>query len=929
MALLPFGSARAQGPPAPQEPAAGLRLGEVLRYLPLRGRSYADALDLVPGATDVAPRFARGGDAGVSIAGATGAENAYLIDGLNTTDPTLGILGTRLHLGFVRSLTVYSGAYPAEVGRASGGVIQVQTAEVGNAIHGSVFGAWLPAPLVAATTFERLGSALAVRSRAANQGDVGFDLGGALLKDRLFFYVGGAATFANQTRQRVVNAQIFDPDGTGARRFARLGTATCPSYLADPVLCTSALGAFATTEVHSDELAYGERLYNGVARLTLRLHRNHDLSVQWLGAPSTDEAAPGSLLRELATSQVAMVSQVHDVLARYQGRALDGALRIEVSYGFHHQSADERPSSVDSPVVYYNASASNPYSLYDFENIAACARQARTTTDGARVNFNPCPLTSYARGGYGEYGSSVRRRHAVTAAVAYTLRALGLHDLRAGLDLEHVTSQSTQRLSGTDADPNNPTAGRRVYRTNSAGTSLQIAREFSRVAEDGSLQPLDEVSARGSARDWSFHLRDRFAPSFAPGLAVHAGVRWDLQEMFGPSGERVLFLRDNIAPRLGVSYDWTRKGRSLLYANYGRFYPTLPLALIDNQFNSLAVAGSLFSGDCPNQRINPASDRAVPVPQSVAGSPCTFNRTAPFVQSATVAPDLHGPYINEVLAGYRHDVGLGILLGAQYRYRAYGEVIEDLSEDGGSSYQIANPGSGQTADTFPRAERTYHAATFTVERQLESRFALLGSYTYSRSYGNYPGWYNALNGQLAPGASSQFDLIDLLVNRSGPLPTDRPHNLKLAGVYAQPIGAHVRIIGSLVFTAISGRPINVLAAHPYYGAAEVYLLPPGAGGRTPTVTQLDLGLRYEHTLPRQLLLTISLDVLNLLNQRAVTNVDDEYTSSLVSALVGGELRDLSRLRTTTGALPVLNSNYGSATAYQAPLALRLGARLAF
>ena len=231
--------------------------------------------------------------------------------------------------------------------------------------------------------------------------------------------------------------------------------------------------------------------------------------------------------------------------------------------------------------------------------------------------------------------------------------------------------------------------------------------------------------------------------------------------------------------------------------------------------------------------------------------------------------------------------------------------------------------------TFPKAERNYHAVMFTAEKRLSNRFSLLGSYTYSRTFGNYPGTFSSSNGQLDPNISSQFDLVDLLANRNGPLPTDRPHNFKLTGFYTQPIGSKGNLIASLTFTAYSGRPILVLGFHPYYGSREVFILPPGAGGRTPTITQFDMHVGYEHLLSKQVRLSVYADLVNMFNQRGVTNVDDEYTASVVAPILNGQSKDLLKLRTGDGSLPVLNPNYGNATSYQIPLFMRFGARLSF
>ena len=63
--------------------------------------------------------------------------------------------------------------------------------------------------------------------------------------------------------------------------------------------------------------------------------------------------------------------------------------------------------------------------------------------------------------------------------------------------------------------------------------------------------------------------------------------------------------------------------------------------------------------------------------------------------------------------------------------------------------------------------------------------------------------------------------------------------------------------------------------------------------------------------------------------RSVTNVDDEYTASVVAPILGGTTRDLAKLRDVNGALPVVNSNFGQPTAYQQPLFMRFGAKLSF
>jgi hypothetical protein len=93
------------------------------------GSTYGEALDRAPGAF-----VDRSGN--VSVAGASGLENVYVVDGMNVSGIELGdILNTRpnaaggsnLPLAFLEELSVQSGGYAAEYGGAMGGVINVVT----------------------------------------------------------------------------------------------------------------------------------------------------------------------------------------------------------------------------------------------------------------------------------------------------------------------------------------------------------------------------------------------------------------------------------------------------------------------------------------------------------------------------------------------------------------------------------------------------------------------------------------------------------------------------------------------------------------------------------------------------------------------------------------------------------------------------------
>jgi hypothetical protein len=328
---------------------------------------------------------------------------------------------------------------------------------------------------------------------------------------------------------------------------------------------------------------------------------------------------------------------------------------------------------------------------------------------------------------------------------------------------------------------------------------------------------------------------------------------------------------------------------------------------------------------------------------------------------APVAPKIKGQYSEEVVAGIQYDVGLDLVLGASYVHRDLGRVIEDVSPDGGHNYFITNPGDDVDKDTlgdlrkkinattdpeqkaalqqtlqlyqqinvgYPKPKRNYDALVLTANKRLSHNFLLLASYTYSRTIGNYPGLFQPSNGQTDPNISSQYDQRDLLVNRDGPLPYDRPHNLKVTGSYFVPFGGNTLVFG-LAFNMASGRPIEVLGYSPQVGASQVFLLPRGSGGRTPLVSQLDFHVSYKRDFAHNFAFEAYWDIFNLANQQQITDTDDNYTYSIAGPILNGQPSDLRGLKAVDGKPVVVNPNFGQATAYQAPLSMRVGLRLSF
>jgi hypothetical protein len=160
---------------------------QTLAELPL-DRNFRSIISLAPQAN-----LSYYGDE-VNIAGATGLENTYYVDGINVTDPSNGATSTDLPYNFVQEIDIRTAGYEAEYGSALGGVINVVTPSGGNDFHGQVYSFFTSDAL---RTRPHIGLA-DFDPRSFSSYDVGASLGGPIARDRLWFYAAYNPTFGHQ-----------------------------------------------------------------------------------------------------------------------------------------------------------------------------------------------------------------------------------------------------------------------------------------------------------------------------------------------------------------------------------------------------------------------------------------------------------------------------------------------------------------------------------------------------------------------------------------------------------------------------------------------------------------------------------------------------------------------------------------------------------
>jgi hypothetical protein len=159
---------------------------KIVQKLPV-GRNYADIVRSNPG-VDTDRGETQGRSLALAIYGATSAENQWIIDGVNTTNVIKGFQGKAINSEFVDEVEVKTGGYQAEYGGALGGIVNVITKSGGNRLMGDVFTYYDSSRTRAQQVVTPADTPLGMRITPTTRWDSGIDLGGAILKDRLWFF---------------------------------------------------------------------------------------------------------------------------------------------------------------------------------------------------------------------------------------------------------------------------------------------------------------------------------------------------------------------------------------------------------------------------------------------------------------------------------------------------------------------------------------------------------------------------------------------------------------------------------------------------------------------------------------------------------------------------------------------------------------------
>ncbi len=938
-------------------------------------RSFESLAEFAPGANADAY--------GMSISGTTSPENSFVIDGLSVNDPAYGILGTPLSVEFIQEVNVITGGYMPEFGRATGGIMNAVTKSGSNEFHGSVWGNITPGVLAAKSpTIKAAGTSIFTKGAGGNEeiwnmGDFGAEVGGPILKDKLWFYAGIAPSASRYRIERQLQHRIYCTEVDAANGCPSLFTAAgAPRAKVDP---TTGFQVFEPIPgVDSQKYFADERSIQYIGKLTYLLSPDHNLTLSVYGTP-TWSGGPNSFAVDPQDGTVALTAlngpfeafgsrytaSSSDVAAKWSSSFLDKHFLVDASIGWHHQVNtihpldDTKPGATDGlagrpAVSFRRTGAAGNHTLRDFNQWEQLDDQ--TLRDYCELRLpnamgvmvpagglsTACPVTTYAIGGPGFINDSTLDNYQGSLKLTYLLNALGHHLFKAGIDAQFLSYYNSKAYTGKVA-----------LRESSDGTYFTDSRQYGYLI--GPDEPVIQSvqTAQSNSNSVGAYIQDSW--QIMDVVTLNAGLRYDQQVLIGQDKKVGLALGNQWSPRIGLIYDFTQSGRSKLFANFARFYESVPLDMVDRAFPGERQVNSYHAR---------STSGCNPIDESTLTTGCDTDGKAPdeggrFVindpnspnqlwsptggDKVPVDPNIKPQSSDEFVVGGEYEVLPDARAGVSYTRRYMNSVIEDMSRDEATTYFIGNPGEGIARD-FPKAKRDYQAVTVYFTKAFSDLWLAQASYTWSTLRGNYAGLFRPETGQLDPNINSDFDLLSLLDNRDGALPGDRTHSFKVFGAKEFILTNAMSINLGLTYRARSGAPLNYYGFHPIYGADEVFILPRGSGGRLDWVHVIDTHLGFTYKFSKDYTIQIAADAFNLFNFQQVTGRSSRFTTVDVLPLKDGTPADIENCMegAAAGACKIkrsdgdtaftaadINPNFKNVTAYQAPRTIRLGVKLTF
>jgi hypothetical protein len=561
-------------------------------------------------------------------------------------------------------------------------------------------------------------------------------------------------------------------------------------------------------------------------------------------------------------------SLVSDAIATWRGKWQN--TRAKAQLAWHRamrREAARDPAAADLPQL---LSAYVPAMLADDPAVADACRD--TPVDRYPMVPNcPVPFGWFTSGGAGPLVDSTGDRPSISADVAHRI---GNNVVRAG-----ATGEDTRLVQETRF-----TGGVQIRSLFPGHESQRRFADPDQPCSTDATQPCPTVDTsvlRYRTRYTAAYVEDTWHA--APSFAVNGGVRWELMWV-GP----VLHFSNQWSPRVGMSWDPLGKGRSRVWTSMGRSYAHLTAGLGPTVLRRDKTVDRIISMFGEGRSVD------------TGGAVAIANGIAPIAQ-------------DEVTAGAEVALARAVHATVWLQGRRLVRGLETTTGADGAGFLFDNP--GRYGGTPALRETGLFAAE--IATAPTARLTLRAGYLYGRTVGTWTGAFDSRLGAVLY-AGSDFDTTT--ANMLGRLPTDAGHRTYVEAERSKEVGPAKFSVAARL-TAGSGRPRSVVGET--VSGHLIYLIPRGAAGRSPVVSQANIRMR---ALWRGF--DITLDLFNLFNRRNALTTDETYAVTN-RPIDNGSVNDLVFLKNDDGTPAARRPSYTAATSFQAPFSAVFGVSRAF
>jgi hypothetical protein len=765
--------------------------------LPYGSFNPAELAMTLPGVQDVSPAAQIFEGVAYSVNGTRPHANNFLIDSVDDND--YGISGQAYqpdNVGAIQEVTILTDSYPAEYGRGGGSVLNYIYKTGSNSFHGQVWEINQNSFFAANPSENKV---LGLPNPFFNENTYGFDVGGPVVKDKLFFF---ASAQWDPTAQRATGDTLRIPtaagittlkglDNTNANLFiSSLGGLVAP---ASDGKCLP-LGPTPGTTVDRGCVDTGLFAQNGVPvagtdtsqyyRVDYHPGPNDSISAGYIrnsGALSPDFFAnPGALppfvTEQGGVSQVFHAQWVHTVSTNIVNEFRYSYTNISFAFA-------QTPGTLAGPL------ANLPNLVFD----------ADLTTAG--------PVGTTLELGV-DSGFPQGRSHKTSQVQEALTFNHGRHTFKGGIDITYInvvdqipfdsrgSIQYKQGGNFTDATTTGFYSSLANFIDDFTGPSGSINKVFGSPKVTPSVTMyMPYIQDTFRARDnltFTLGLRYEYWGTVANVLQFPAT---DIGLGFGLIGATFPNMyafpqrpdRNNFAPRLGFAYTpkwggrWLGHGATVIRGGYGIYYDGLYTNIPDNVAASVpnANGGTIEGGPSLAARgqanaLEQLNNVVAALDPLAATETITNKLVNPYTQqwNLNVQRELPGKFI--LTTAYVGSRGLKLFAPQDYN----GAVGQDPVT---GAYIRINPNFNEIVVTTNAGSSWYNAGEVELERSLRADFVLRASYTYSH-------FEDDVSEPIAliTGGSSFSQVLDSQKSDWGNSAYDRRHRFVFSYVWSLP-----------------------------------------------------------------------------------------------------------------------------------------------